>query len=264
MHEAPLYALAGLIVGIVIGLTGVGGGSLMTPVLVLFFGQSTTVAVGTDLVFSASTKLAATASFGQSHRVDWVIVRRLALGSVPGTLVVIAWYLLHRGRTFASEHAMTQALGVLLAIAAAGLLLQYPLRRAAWRLSAISTRGDGRYMLALTCAAGLLVGVAITLTSVGAGALGIVALLILYPLRLSGDRLVATDIAHALPVTALAGVTHAVLGHVDPQILASLLAGSVPGVWMASRITLRLPGALVNALIAMMLLYVSQRLLWRG
>jgi uncharacterized membrane protein YfcA len=109
---------------------------------------------------------------------------------------------------------------------------------------------------------GLLLGVAVTLTSVGAGALGVVALLALYPLRLTGDRLVATDIAHAVPVTAIAGATHAMLGHVDLHVLAFLLAGSIPGVLMASRATVRLPAPLTNTLVAIMLAFVSKRMLF--
>jgi uncharacterized membrane protein YfcA len=245
-----------------VGLTGVGGGSLMTPILVLIFGQSPAVAVGTDLVFSATTKLAATASFGFSRRVDWGIVGRLALGSIPGSAAIICWFWTTRRTPGVIEHAIAQALAVILAIAAVALLLQYPLRRLGLRLTSTWLERAERYTLPLTVVTGLLLGVAVTLTSVGAGALGVVALLALYPLRLTGDRLVATDIAHALPVTALAGATHAMLGHVDLHVLGFLLSGSIPGVLLASRATVRLPAPLTNALVALMLVFVSQRMLF--
>ena len=245
-----------------VGLTGVGGGSLMTPILVLIFGQSPAVAVGTDLVFSATTKLAATTSFGYSRRVDWGIVGRLALGSVPGSAAIIFWLWTTRRTPGVIEHAIAQALAMILAIAAVALLLQYPLRRLGLRLTSTWLERAERNTLPLTVVTGLLLGIAVTLTSVGAGALGVVALLALYPLRLTGDRLVATDIAHALPVTALAGATHAMLGHVDLHVLGFLLSGSIPGVLLASRATVRLPAPLTNALVALMLVFVSQRMLF--
>jgi uncharacterized membrane protein YfcA len=261
MSDPILYVIAGLFVGLVVGLTGVGGGSLMTPILVLIFGQSPAVAVGTDLVFSASTKLAATASFGYSRRVDWAIVARLALGSIPGAAAVIIWFWLSHRTPGVIEHVMAQSLAIILAVAAVALLLQHPVRRLGLRLTSMWLQRAERYTFVLTVATGMLLGVAVTLTSVGAGALGVVALLALYPLRLSGDRLVATDIAHAVPVTALAGATHAFLGHVDVRILGLLLAGSVPGVLLSSRASVRLPAPLTNALVAIMLAVVSHKML---
>jgi uncharacterized membrane protein YfcA len=260
MPDPLLYIAAGLFVGAMVGLTGVGGGSLMTPILVLIFGQSPAVAVGTDLVFSATTKLAATASFGYSRRVDWRIVGRLALGSIPGAAAIVLGFWMTRRTPGVIEHAIAQALAVVLAVAAVALLLQYPLRRLGLRLTSVWLQRAERLTFPLTVATGLLLGVAVTLTSVGAGALGVVALLALYPLRLTGDRLVATDIAHAVPVTAVAGASHALLGHVDPHVLGLLLAGSVPGVLLASRATVRLPAPLTNALVAIMLAFVSLRM----
>lgn len=262
MIDPLAYVVAGLFVGAMVGLTGVGGGSLMTPILVLIFGQSPAVAVGTDLVFSATTKLVATASFGYSRRVDWRIVGRLALGSIPGAAAIVAWFWISHRTPGVIEHVIARALAVILAIAAVALLLQYPLRRLGLRLTSVWRERAERYTLPLTVATGLLLGAAVTLTSVGAGALGVVALLALYPLRLTGDRLVATDIAHALPVTAIAGATHALLGHVDLYLLGFLLAGSIPGVLLASRATVRLPAALTNTLVAIMLAFVSQRMLF--
>jgi uncharacterized protein len=261
VSESLLYIAAGLFVGAMVGFTGVGGGSLMTPILVLLFGQSPVVAVGTDLVFSATTKLVATASFGYSRRVDWRIVSRLALGSIPGAGGIVVWFWLTRRTPGVVDEAISHSLAVILAVAAVALLLQNPLRLLGLKLTSTWLQRVDRFTLPLTVLTGIMLGVGVTLTSVGAGALGVVALLALYPLRLTGDRLVATDIAHALPVTIIAAAGHAMLGHVDSNILALLLIGSIPGVLIASRAAIRLPPALTNTLIAIMLGIVSERML---
>jgi uncharacterized protein len=248
-------------VGAMIGLTGVGGGSLMTPILLLLFGQTPAVAVGTDLAFSATTKLAATASFGYSHRVDWSIVGRLALGSVPGAAAVVVWFWLTRHTPGVVEHAISRTLGVVLVAAALALLLQNPLRRWGLKLTSTWVERAERYTLPMTIFAGVVLGVGVALTSVGAGALGVVALLALYPLRLSGDRLVATDIAHALPVTLIAAGGHAMMGHIDVRMLEFLLLGSVPAVLIASRTAVRLPPQFTHRLIGIMLAVASERML---
>jgi uncharacterized protein len=261
VSESLLYIVAGLFVGAMVGLTGVGGGSLMTPILVLLFGQSPVAAVGTDLVFSATTKLVATASFGYSRRVDWRIVSRLALGSIPGASGIVLWFWLTRRTPGVVDAAISHSLAVILGVAAVALLLQNPLRLLGLKLTSTWLERAERFTLPLTIFTGVLLGVGVTLTSVGAGALGVVALLALYPLRLTGDRLVATDIAHALPVTIIAAAGHAMLGHVDSNVLVLLLIGSIPGVLLASRAAIRLPPALTNTLIAIMLGIVSERML---
>ena len=256
-----LYVAAGVFVGTLVGLTGVGGGSLMTPILVLLFGQSPVVAVGTDLVFAAATKLAATASFGVSRRVDWRIVGRLALGSVPGATGALAWFWFTRRPAAVVDELVLHCLGAVLLGTAVCLVLQGYLQRLGLELTAASLERTERWKPLLTVLSGLVLGIAVTLTSVGAGALGTVALLYLYPLRLSTDRLVATDIAHALPVTIIAGFGHAALGHLNLPVLGCLLLGSIPGVLLASRITLRVPAGVTRALIAVMLAVASARLL---
>jgi len=261
MQDAIFYVAAGLFVGTTVGFTGVGGGSLMTPILVLLFGQSPVVAIGTDLMFSATTKLAATASFGYSRRVDWRIVGRLSLGSVPGAAAVIFWLWWMRRAPEVENRVIPESLAILLGLTAVGLLLQNLLRRIGLKVTAVWLERAERFKLPLTVAAGVLLGVGVTLTSIGAGALGVVALLSLYPLRLTPDRLVATDIAHALPVTFIAAVGHAALGHVNLQILALLLLGSVPGVLLASKAVVRVPPMITRTLMAVMLAFVSHRLL---
>jgi hypothetical protein len=258
-----LYVAAGALVGTMVGFTGVGGGSLMTPILMLLFGQSPTVAVGTDLLFSATTKVAATASFGYSRRIDWQIVMRLAFGSLPGMAAVILWFWGTRSAPNLSNQFISRCVAVMLALTAIGLVLQNVLQRIAASRGVEWLPGAERFKLPLTVVAGLLVGVGVTLTSVGAGALGTVALFCLYPKRLTPDRLVATDIAHALPVTLFAGIGHAALGHLNAPVLGWLLLGSIPAVLVASRLTIRLPATVVRALIAVMLLIASERLLSR-
>jgi uncharacterized protein len=257
MSNPLLFALCGLVVGALVGLTGVGGGSLMTPILMLVFGQSPAMAVGTDLMFSASTKLVATASFGFSRRVDWRIVGRLLIGSVPAAGAVIIWFWLNGRPPGVVDQVISRCLAVILALAAVALLMQNPLRRLGLRFTAAWVK---RNKVMLTVVAGSLLGFGVTMTSVGAGALGIAVLVALYPLRLTSDRLVATDIAHALPITAIAAAGHAVLGHVDLRVLACLLVGSIPGVVLATRASIRLPHQLTRTLIAVMLALVSARL----
>lgn len=262
VSEPVLYVAAGLLVGTLIGLTGVGGGSLMTPILMLGFGQPATLAVGTDLIFAAVTKLAATASFGYKKRVDWAIVGRLAVGSVPGAIaVILALWIANRAHTSADQ-TIAHGLAVMLAVSAVAMLFQSRFQRLGVRVTAAALARAERHKFALTVLTGVLLGAGVTLTSVGAGALGVVALLYLYPLRLTADRLVATDIAHALPVTIIAGLGHAALGHVELPVLGCLLLGSIPGVLIAARTTIRLPEAVTRTLIAIMLALVSGRMLF--
>jgi uncharacterized membrane protein YfcA len=254
--------LCGLVVGGLVGLTGVGGGSLMTPILVLMFGQPPAVAVGTDLMFSATTKLAATASFGFSRRVDWRIVGRLAIGSIPAACAVMLWFWWTRQAAQAADALVSHCLAIILAVTSVALLLQDALRVLSLKLTSTWLARIERHKTSLTVLAGVILGAGVTLTSVGAGALGAVALLALYPLRLPPDRLVATDIAHALPITIIGAAGHAVLGHLDLPVLACLLMGSIPGVLFASRVAVRLPPRLTRTLIALMLAVVSERMLF--
>jgi len=259
MAHPLLYVVAGLVVGVLIGLTGVGGGSLMTPILVMGFGQSPVIAVGTDLVFAATTKCVAVTSFGYQRRVDWRVVGRLAIGSLPSATAVIVWFWLTPRAEPVIDHVIMRGLAVMLVVTALGLLSQDRLQRLGLQLTAVSLERVQRYKPALTIATGALLGAAVTLTSVGAGALGVVALLYLYPLRLTPDRLIATDIAHALPVTIIAGLGHAALGHVNLPTLGLLLLGSIPGVLFASRTMIRLPQAVTRTLIAAMLIAAAAR-----
>src|SRR5580693_6650845 len=163
MTNIPLYAGAGLLVGTLVGLTGVGGGSMMTPILMLLFGQSPAVAVGTDLLFAATTKLVATAAFGFSRRVDWPIVGRLLLGSIPGAAAVVISLWLTRHTPSAADTVTSHALAIILAVTAVGLIFQTPLQRLGLKVTARALVHIEQHKLALTALAGLVLGVAVTL-----------------------------------------------------------------------------------------------------
>ncbi|HEX5326010.1 MAG TPA: sulfite exporter TauE/SafE family protein [Acetobacteraceae bacterium] len=262
MHElmhlggAGLYSLAGLIVGLLVGLTGVGGGSLMTPLLILLFGVHPVTAVGTDLLQAASTKAVGTAVHGLNGTVEWRITARLACGSIPAAAVTILALSVGLHQVGAS-HAISVLLGVAVILTAVALLFRGPmLRAAAGRTGSLAPRHVAR----LTVLAGVVLGVLVTITSVGAGALGVVVLAFLYP-SLPTARIIAADIAHAVPLTLLAGLGHWWLGTIDWALLGSLLLGSVPGVVVGSLLATRVPDMVLRPVLAAVLLLVGGRLL---
>ena len=251
-----LYSISGFGVGLLVGLTGVGGGSLMTPLLVLLFGIHPTTAVGTDLLYAAATKSAGTLMHGAKQTVDWRIVRRLATGSIPASfamLVMLSWLGVHGN---AANRLISLVLGVAL-IATAGTIL---FRRQI--VEYVATRfgePDPRRTPMLTVATGVVLGALVAISSVGAGAIGVTALILLYP-RLPTVRVVGSDIAHAVPLTLLAGLGHWLLGSVDWPILGSLLTGSVPGVLLGSYMATRVPDLVLRPLLATTLILVGSRL----
>jgi uncharacterized membrane protein YfcA len=255
-HADPLFPASGFLVGFLIGMTGVGGGSLMTPLLILVFGVHPIAAVGTDLLQAAITKTAGTAVHGLGHNVEWGIVGRLALGSLPAsalTLLLLAYGL----NSPQAGHVISVLLGVVVILTAIVLLFRGALLR-------IAGEGAGRLIpkraFILTVGTGFVVGVLVTLTSVGAGALGVVALAFLYP-RLSMSRLVAADIAHAVPLTLLAGLGHWWLGSLHAALLGALLLGSVPGVVIGSLLVTRVPDRVLRPALAIVLLLAGSKLI---
>jgi len=254
---SPAYILSGLLVGILVGLTGVGGGSLMTPLLVLVFGFHPATAVGTDLLFAAATKTVGTSIHNAGKSVDWRIVGRLALGSIPATVLTLA-VIGHFGTT---SHAVTTAislvLGVALLLSAASLLLKD------WVLKLALERNPdfGRHTsIWLTVLVGFIVGVVVSISSVGAGALGTIALFFLYP-RLPVVRIVGSDIAHAVPLTLVAGIGHWYLGAVNLPLLGSLLIGSIPGIILGSLGARRAPETLLKFALSLVLVLVGIKML---
>jgi len=253
----PLYSASGFVVGLLVGLTGVGGGSLMTPLLVLLFGIHPTTAVGTDLLFASITKTGGTLVHGFSNTVDWKVTRRLALGSVPATtLTIIALAYFNRGADGGAARLITTVLGFALILTAIALVLRK------WILDFFATyvgELEDKRARTLTVVLGALLGVLVSLSSVGAGAIGVTVLLILYP-RLPVARIVGSDIAHAVPLTLIAGTGHWLLGSLDWVLLVSLLIGSLPGIAIGSYVTARIPDRVLRPILASTLAVVGGRL----
>lgn len=253
-------ALAGALTGFLVGLTGVGGGALMTPVLLLVFGVAPLTAVGTDLWFAAITKMAAAQLHHRLRLIEWPIVRRLWAGSLPASALTLAALHLWAGEVHAGA-ALQLGIGAAVVISALGMFAHVPLQRLGVR--AVAAPGFRAWQAALTSASGAAIGALVTLTSVGAGALGAVVLAYLYPRRLTSPRLVATDIMHAIPLAVFAGLGHLFIGNVDGRLLVNMLLGSVPAVILGARLSTRLPHGVTRALLAALLTLVGMRLLWR-
>ncbi|HEX8936894.1 MAG TPA: sulfite exporter TauE/SafE family protein [Sphingomicrobium sp.] len=253
----PLYSLAGFLVGMLVGMTGVGGGSLMTPLLVLLFGFHPVTAVGTDLLYASVTKTVGTVVHGKQRTVDWRIVRRLATGSVPASILTL--YLMSRVGTMTGQAALTLnlLLGIALLLTSISVFFRpLILRWAGHHIHAMDERRLGRWTMVL----GVTLGVLVSVTSVGAGALGTTALLILYP-RLPVARIAASDIAHAVPLTLIAGIGHWLMGTVDFGLMLALLAGSIPGIIVGSLLSGRSSDAVLRPILAVTLLVVAVRML---
>ena len=255
-HIDPLYSLSGLFVGFLVGLTGVGGGSLMTPILVLLFHIHPATAVGTDLLYAAATKSAGTLVHGLKGSVDWRITLRLATGSVPAATVTLI--LLHRYgmQTPRAAHLIQAVLGVALLITAVALIFRPQLTAFAMRHRHAPSEARTLFFTILT---GAVLGVLVSMTSVGAGAIGVTVLLLLYP-TLPTVRIVGSDVAHAVPLTLLAGAGHWLLGSIDFPMLLSLLCGSLPGIALGSMLSSRAPERLLRVLLAATLSVVGARL----
>jgi uncharacterized membrane protein YfcA len=255
-HVDPLYSASGFGVGLLVGLTGVGGGSLMTPLLVLLFGIHPATAVGTDLLFASATKCVGTLVHGSRATVDWRITGRLALGSIPATALTI----LLLQRLGSPDEVTARLISITLGVAL--LLTGLSLFARKWLLGFAARHAVApapRQAALLTIATGALLGVLVSLTSVGAGAIGATVLLLLYP-RLPAARIVGSDIAHAVPLTLLAGVGHWLIGSVDWGLFGSLLAGSVPGIVLGSFVVTSVPEFLLRPTLGAMLLIAGSRM----
>ena len=222
----PLYVISGFAVGFLVGMTGVGGGSLMTPLLILLFHIHPVTAVGTDLIYASVTKTGGSFVHGFNKTIDWRIVRRLASGSLPASLLtMLALYLLKVDPAHYSA-IVTKVLGVALILTAAALIFRRRLLATYSKRIGVLTESQTR---TYTIIVGLLLGVLVTISSVGAGALGVTALLLLYP-ELPVVKIAGSDIAHAVPLTLVAGLGHIASGGIDMTVLVSLLCGSLPGI----------------------------------
>jgi hypothetical protein len=261
MHEFA-FILSGFAVGLIVGLTGVGGGSLMTPLLIFGFGIKPHLAIGTDLLFAAFTKMGGTVSLARRRLVPWRLVATLSMGSIPAALATL--YVLHRigPANPLVQKTMTLTLGVALLLTALATLYkairgkQVPRQIAQHQLAPASRPRHWSLPLLF----GALIGTLVTLTSVGAGAIGVTALMLLYPL-LPLPRIVAADIAYAVPLTLVAGLGHASLGSVDWPLLSLLLTGSLPGIWLGSQLVHKTPDRVIRSLLSVLLAYAGVKLI---
>lgn len=242
-----LQILCGFAIGFIVGLTGVGGGSLMTPLLIIGFAVPAPVAVGTDLLFAAITKSGGVLAHHSRRTVDWPVTLKLAAGSAPAALLTAAALHFWMPDTQALAALVKSVLGVALLLTALALLFKRHLAR--WSLGHPHLR---THRATYTVLLGLLLGAMVTISSVGAGAVGVAALLLLYPEK-PAVQIVGTDIAHAVPLTLIAGLAHAKLGSVDLWLLLTLLIGSLPGIALGSRLSTRMNEAFLRTVLMLML-----------
>jgi hypothetical protein len=254
----PLYSLSGFAVGALVGMTGVGGGSLMTPLLILLFGVHPATAVGTDLLYAAATKTGGSLVHGFARSIDWRVVRRLATGSVPATLVTLAVLSHFNLSGDAARNLITLVLSVAL-LATAFVLVFGEAIVAAYRARVAEL--DSQRTAINTILVGLALGVLVSISSVGAGAIGVIALIMLYP-QLPMARIVGSDIAHAVPLTLIAGTGHWMMGSVDWHIMGSLLVGSLPGIFVGSYFAIRVPERALRLVLATTLFVVATRIVY--
>lgn len=255
-----MYPVAGFAVGAIVGLTGVGGGSLMTPLLVLLFGVSPSVAVGTDLLYASVTKAGGTLAHSLKGTVDWKIVRSLALGSLPAaglTLWLVATYA--PGGLKEARGLISMMLGIALLLTALSLIFRKHIQAFAQKHAPSQPNPQRTFWL--TVVMGATLGVLVSISSVGAGALGVTALFFLYP-AIPAHRIVGTDIAHAVPLTLVAGLGHWWLGSINWALLGSLLMGSLPGIWIGSQISARVPEKVLRPILAGMLVLIGSKLIF--
>ena len=256
-----MYTLSGFLVGLIVGVTGVGGGSLMTPLLVLLFGVAPATAVGTDLLYASLTKTMGGWVHGRRGTVDWKIVGLLGMGSLPASVLTILTlkYLALDEKSL--RGLVTGVLSVALLLTGTALLIKDQVKKIARRKGSLIFELHHRYLPAATIATGVLVGTLVTISSVCAGALGMVVLLFLYP-RHPTVKLVGADIVHAVPLTALAGMGHLALGTVDMVLLGSLLLGSLPGIYIGSHLSSKMPEKVLRMVLAAMLLTIGIKIMF--
>ena len=250
------YIFSGFAVGLLVGLTGVGGGSLMTPLLVLVFKFPTAIAIGTDLLYASITKSAGVISHSRLGNIEWRVVRNLMLGSIPASFLMT--YYLKGIDLYAYENVkiINFSLGLALILTSIAVIFQ-PLIS---KKTAVQKTRTLKNTTILTILLGLSLGILVTLTSVGAGAMGVTALLLLYP-KMSIKKIVGTDIAHAVPLTLFAGLGHWNLGTVNTYLLLSLLVGSIPGIWLGSNLSSKIDEKWLRYILAIVLLFVGIQLI---
>jgi uncharacterized membrane protein YfcA len=251
-----LYVISGFGVGLLVGMTGVGGGSLMTPLLILLFGVHPAAAVGTDLLYAAATKTGGSLVHSWSRTIYWPAVLRLASGSIPASIVTMLFMSQYDLNSAAARSLINLVLCFALCLTALSLIFRKVLlERLRQRLERVSPKVTER----ATIVVGVALGVLVSISSVGAGAVGVTVLLLLYP-RLPIPRLVGSDIAHAVPLTLVAGIGHWAMGAVDWHLMGVLLIGSLPGIVIGSYLAVRVPEAALRLILATVLVIVAGKL----
>lgn len=258
MDLQAVFIISGLAVGFIVGLTGVGGGSLMTPIL-LHFGIPPTSAVGTDLLYAAITKGGGVFVHHKRRNIDWRVTWLLAAGSLPATVATLLVLKFGNFDTETLNSVIKTGLGVALILTALAIVGKHKLLQFAHRNDVWIARMTPNQQTVATVVTGLILGVVVTITSIGAGAIGTVALFLLYPL-LPTVRLIGTEIAHAVPLTLLAGLGHAGIGNVDWSLLGNLLIGSLPGIYIGSNLAHRVSDHYLRPILATMLLLVGGKM----
>lgn len=253
------YITAGFAVGLLVGMTGVGGGSLMTPLLTLLFGVSPSVAVGTDLAFASITKGAGTITHRFNGTVNWAIVRRLCLGALPAAL--IATLILSRFGALDARIGQVIRYSIAGSVMLTVVALLFRRRMLAWIKAHPERQLQGRALSMATIIAGAVLGTLVTVSSIGAGAVGATLLVMLYP-KLTPAEVAGTDIAYAVPLTAIAAAGHWWLGSIDWTLLVTLLIGSLPGITLGSMLARKVPERFLRALLAMTLTGVAFKLIY--
>jgi len=251
-----LYAFSGALVGIIVGLTGIGGGSLMTPLLLLF-GIPPHIAVGTDLLYAAITKAGGTISHHKNKTIKWNIALVMAAGSIPAAIAtgVMLSYFFEDFQHYTG--VITTSLGVMLVLTATLLIFRRRIQVFANKqadLTGISWLQKNKTLITLIM--GVVLGCLVTLSSVGAGAIGTAILLVLYP-KLKSMNIVGTDLAHAVPLTLIAGLVHMGLGNVDYSLLAALLVGSLPAIHLGTKLGTKIPENILRQALATLLLILG-------
>jgi uncharacterized membrane protein YfcA len=250
------FIIAGFVVGFLVGLTGVGGGSLMTPILMIFFHIKPALAVGTDLLYASVTKSVGIFAHGKLGNIDWRIVKLLAAGSVPASFATILFLRTIDVDSTEAIATIKFSLGIALIVTSVAVLLRSKLMS----LLSKETLIPEKYVASSTVAVGIVLGGLVTLTSVGAGALGVTALIVLYPHK-KITTIVGTDIAHAVPLTLVAGLGHASIGTVDYNLLGTLLIGSIPGIYIGSHLSAKVAEHWIRIALAAILIYVGFKLI---
>lgn len=253
------FIISGFAVGFIVGMTGVGGGSLMTPIL-LYFGIAPSTAVGTDLLYAAITKSGGVVVHHRKRNIDWRITGFLAMGSLPASVLTLLVLHLVGFEGKSVNTFIKMALGITIVFTAIAILAKDYLLAWSRRRDAIFTRMTEEQRKHATVIVGAVMGVLVTVTSIGAGVLGTVSLFLIYT-SLPVARLVGTEIAHAVPLTLVAGLGHAGLGNLDWSLLLNLLLGSLPGIYIGSHLPTAVPEKVLRPVLATVMILVGTKLL---